>query len=64
MDDVLDFQRLPIVGAQMTGASLTKIAELFIVLSNSVSKIMLPFQYKDKTSSAKYNSGWKVKAQS
>ena len=59
MADFPDFKIVQIVGARMTGASMTETAELFGIARSTVSKVMTAFKKEAKTSSLKQNSGRK-----
>ena len=61
MASLSDFKRGQIVDARMTGACVTKTAELFGVARGIVWKIMIAFEKEGKTSSLKQNSGRKRK---
>ena len=61
MADLSDFKRGQIVDACMTGASLTKIIELFGEARSTVLKVIIAFEKDRKTSSLKQNSGRKRK---
>jgi predicted transcriptional regulator len=55
-----DFQRGQIVGARLTGASVTKTATLLRVSRAAVSKVMMTHTNHERMSSAKRNSGRKA----
>ena len=57
MADRSDFKRGKIVGARMTGVSITNTAELFGVAASTVSKVRTSFKTEEKTSSLEQN--WK-----
>jgi predicted transcriptional regulator len=59
MGDLSDFERGQIVGAHLTGASVTKTATLLGVSRAAVSKVMLAHKNHRKTTSAKRSSGRK-----
>ena len=60
MSYLSDFKRGQTAGARMTGARVTKPAELFGVERNTVLKVMTAFEKEGKTSQ-KQNSGKKRK---
>jgi transposase len=59
--DLFDFERGHIVGARLAGASVTETATLFGVSRATVSKVMSAYANHMKTTSAKRNSGRKLK---
>jgi predicted transcriptional regulator len=61
MGDSSDFQRGQIVGAHLAGASVTKTANLLVVSRAAVSKFMMTYTNRGRTSSAKRNSSRKPK---
>jgi len=61
MGDLSDFQRGQIVGARLAGASVTKMTTLLGVYRAAVSMVMATYTDHGRTSSAKRNSGQKLK---
>jgi predicted transcriptional regulator len=61
MGDLSDFQTGQMVGAHLTGASVTKMSTLLGVSRPAVSKVMTSYTNHGKTSSAKRNNGQKPK---
>ena len=59
--DFSDFQRGQIVGASLTGASVTKTAPLLGVSRAALPKVMATYTIDGKTSSAEGHSGRKPK---
>jgi transposase len=59
MGDLSDFEGGQIVGACLSGASVTKTATLLGVSRSTVSKVMSAYTNHGKTTSAKKNSGRK-----
>jgi len=59
MGDLSDFQRGQMVGARVTGASVTKMSTLLGVSRPTVSKVMTAYTHHGKTPSAKTNNGQK-----
>jgi len=57
MGDFSDFRRGQIVGARLAGASVTRTATLLGVSKAAVSKVMMSYTTRGRTSSAKRNSG-------
>ena len=45
-----DFKRGQIVVARMVGASVTKTVQIFCILRDTVSKVMITFEKEKKTS--------------
>jgi len=61
MGDFLDFQRGQIVGACLAGASVTETATLLGVSRVAISKVMMTYTNRGRTSTAKRNIGQKPK---
>ena len=61
MEDLSDFQRGQIIGARLAEASVPKMATLLGVSRAAVSKVMTTYTDLGRTSSAKKNSGQKLK---
>jgi hypothetical protein len=59
MGDLSDFQRGQMVGAYLTGASVTKMSILLGVSRPTFSKVMTAYTNCEKTPSAKRNNGQK-----
>jgi len=59
MGDVSDFQRGQMVGARLTGTSVTKMLTLLGVSRPTFSKVMTTYTNHGKTPSAKRNNGQK-----
>ena len=61
MGDFSDFQKGQIVGAHVTGASVTEMATLLGASRAAVSRVMTTYTNHGRTSSTKGNSGQKPK---
>ena len=61
MGDLSDFQRGQIVGVGLAGASLRKTATLLGVSKAALSKVMMTYAHRGRTSAAKGNSGQRPK---
>ena len=59
MADLSDFKKGQIVSARMTGASVTKPAELFGVARSTFWKVIIAFEEEGKASSLEQNFGRK-----
>ena len=57
MRDLTDFEKGQIVGARMTGASITKVAEVFGFSRATISRTMTQFEKQGKTSNNRTKCG-------